>query len=563
MLGDILGAAGGVTTMAGLGGGWDKIKGWLGDDAIPAPDPVDANTLLSPFGGKRLPACPAPPGLLGRPSVPPLNRFRSAVMPDFRRPYVLTEDPHFAQGFNTLAKMFTPPSAQEVYAGEKAQETREKARMLADLHKLAQDPNVDPLLFDRMGAASGQWVPSQGYHAVDQGNATIRANNAADNARALAQTDREQFGQTERALLAPVGAGATRFVPSRIADTYGVPGQQVGVIGANPGESVMTPDGRTITGAPRPLTRSEVEGRIMESLPEDIKRAIAIGDTPVERVVGPDNKPVIRFRADAVGLLPYDKQPGAPGTTNYRAPDGRSGTAVYDPVVGWKDTQSGTPLPQGSQTFDLKAQGTLAEVGLAPTPANNTLANNQAAEVTRMLSMLDTYESLIDKKPGIVGLPGAIRGAAQNAVAAGTDFARAFGSQAPEVNQALMNIKNGLQGVPPNTSTRPSPKPSFFRVRWPMAWRVPRTPRARSAARPSSGPWSGSRAAACWRTTRVPRHRSGRSAKFFRPSFRVSTCCATPARRVPMSTRRLPPHVNAGSVTPPPASSGKYTDARN
>jgi len=383
-------------------------------------------------------------------------------MPDFKRPYSLTEDPYFAQGVGALAKMFAPLSPQEVYAGAKAKETQQKVGMLADLYKLAQDPNFDQQRFDRVGAASGQWAPSQGYYAIDQHNATSRANNSADNARALEQTDREQFGQTERALLHPVAAGATRFVPSSIASMYEIPEQQVGVVSASQGEKVVTPDGRTIMGAPKPLTKSEVEGRILSGLPDDIKRAVAIGGTPVESVVGQDGKPVIQFRSNAVGMQPYDKPHGTPQTTNYRAPDGKSGTAVYDPIVGWKDTQTGASLPQGSQTFDLKAQGTLAEVGLAPTTANNTSANNQAAEVTRMLNMLDTYENLIDKNPGIVGLPGAIRGAAQNAVAAGTDFARAFGDQAPEVNQALMSIKNGLQGVAPEYFDPAIPEAQFL-----------------------------------------------------------------------------------------------------
>ncbi|MBI2240288.1 MAG: hypothetical protein HYU59_05730 [Magnetospirillum gryphiswaldense] len=383
-------------------------------------------------------------------------------MPDFRRPYNLTEDPHFAQGINTLAKMFAPPSAQEVYAGAKAQETRQKVGMLADLYKLAKDPDFDQSRFDRVGAASGQWTPNQGYYAVDQHNATSRANNTADNARALEQTDREQFGQTERTLLGPVSAGATRFVPPSIAGMYGLPEQQVGVISASQGEKVVTPDGRTVMGAPKPLTKSEVEGRILAGLPDDIKRAVAIGGTPVESVVGPDNKPVIKFRADAVDMQPYDKPSGSPNTTNYRSPDGKTGTAVYDPILGWKDTQTGAALPQGAQTFDLKAQGTLAEVGLAPTTANNTSANNQAAEVTRMLNMLDTYEGLIDQNPGVVGLPGAIRGAAQNAVAAGTDFARAFGDKAPEVNETLMSIKTGLQGVAPEYFDQSIPEAQFL-----------------------------------------------------------------------------------------------------
>jgi hypothetical protein len=225
------------------------------------------------------------------------------------------------------------------YAAAKAK--KEEAARLADLFNYAQQTQgFDQTTFDRLGQASGQWNPSNGYYGVDVGAKTSRDNNAADNARALeanaadnARALQANTADNTRALqantadnaraleqtrltntkdittsmLTPVGQGATRFVPPSLVDLFGVPATQVGVINAGQGDTVVTPDNQRIMGAPKPLTDSEVKGAILQSLPAVDQRNAALSDVQVEQTLGPDNKPVYINRPQSAGAPVYNK----------------------------------------------------------------------------------------------------------------------------------------------------------------------------------------------------------------------------------------------------------------
>lgn len=281
-------------------------------------------------------------------------------MPDFQKPYDLTSDPHFAQGLNSLAKMFAPPSPHEVLYGAKAQETQQKIKMLSDLYSLAQDPNFDQSRFDRMGAAAGQWTPNQSYYSVDQSNATSRANNTADNETRLRQTGMQQAGELQRAMVAPVAQGATRFNPPTIAQMFGVPEMQVGAVNAGQGDTVTLPDGRVIKGAAKPLSETELKAQILAGLPQGEQRAVAIGNTPVRDVVGPDGKPVIKFQADSVGQQPFVK-PADVG--NYIGPNGEKGMFRVGADGLPVDAMTGKPIPAGSTELKQQSTGTPDQFG--------------------------------------------------------------------------------------------------------------------------------------------------------------------------------------------------------
>lgn len=190
-------------------------------------------------------------------------------------------DPVLGQAFNNIAQMFAGPSGSDLAGYATAKAKREEAARIAELFDYAKDPNVRKEVFDRLGQATGQWTPSTGYYGVDVGAQTSRSNNAADNARALEQTRLQQNGETSRAMLAPVAAGATRFNPPSIAEMFDVPDQQVGIIAASPGERIVAPDGRVIEGAAKPMSEAEVKGAILQSLTPEERRAIGLKEGAV------------------------------------------------------------------------------------------------------------------------------------------------------------------------------------------------------------------------------------------------------------------------------------------
>lgn len=273
-------------------------------------------------------------------------------------------DPALGQAFSNLAGMFAPPSGGDLAGYATAKAKREEASRLAELFAYAKDPAYDQTVADRMGVLGGLYAPTQSFYSVDQGNAVARRgqditastalqtnaadnaraiqerqmmeaaamerlgiadattrrgddldfsasrqNNAADNARALEQTRLGNTKDVTTALLAPVGQGATRFVPGSIADMYGLPEQQVGVVNAGQGEMLTLPDGRTVAGAAKPLSKDQVEGQILDALGPADRRRVAMDGVQVEQVIGPDGKPEISFRTDAAdaGAAPFVK----------------------------------------------------------------------------------------------------------------------------------------------------------------------------------------------------------------------------------------------------------------
>lgn len=386
-------------------------------------------------------------------------------------------DPSLGAAFSNLANIFAPPSGSDLagYAGAKAKQ--EEAARLAELFNYAKDPNYDQAQADRMGVLGGLYTPNQSYYSVNLGDqttrrgqdvtaSTSRANNAADNARLLEAARLSNTTDITQSLLAPVGQGATRFVPPSIADMFDLPGTQVGNVAASPGERIVTPDGREIMGAPKPLTETELKAQILGTLPDNEQRAAALSGVDVENVVGANGLAEVVMRPDAVGRQPYFNKGAEAKPTNAVAlmPDGKTRVpAVQEPDGRWVHAQTGQALPEGIQVFDLpKATGSAADIGFGPTTANTTSANSQEAEVSRTLNLLDVYESALDNNPGALGLAGLVRGTAQNAVATATDLARAFGSSAPEIQNAAEELRAGLEGVAPDLFDPSIPEIAFL-----------------------------------------------------------------------------------------------------
>lgn len=284
-------------------------------------------------------------------------------------------DPAIAKGFDNIAKAFSPPSLQDIYAGAKAKEAQQKMQGVAAMYGLAKSADMSPearTQFDRYNAATGSGNMSTGYYGVDTkaatdmrgqnitsgdnryhtdvGASTARRGQDMDDSRGrygidtkskderygvdarsaseLYKTDADntnrtkvatidQRGQTDRTMLAPVAEGSTRFVPPDLAQMYNVPGTQRGNISAKQGEQVTLPDDRVISGATKPPTEEEVKGAILKGLPPEAQNRVVTGQHPAQ-------------------------------IYNYKSPDGKGGSAVFDPSTGgFVDSQTRQALPSG------------------------------------------------------------------------------------------------------------------------------------------------------------------------------------------------------------------------
>ncbi|MGX5775440.1 hypothetical protein [Methylorubrum zatmanii] len=348
----------------------------------------------------------------------------------------LIDPTQLREGFSSLAQAFAPPSAQELLAGAKIRETNQKVQQIADLYAMAGGSDVDQARLDRLAGIAGAYSPNQSLTAVGMNNATTLRANAADNERALTQTRLQQRGELDRAMLAPVAAGGTRFVPGSIASAYGVPETQTGVVSLNPGDRAVLPDGRTLDGAAKPMSEDQLRASILAGLPENERRAWGLGSTPVETVQSPGG-PRIAFRADAVGQAPA-QEAGKQDLRNYQTPDGRSGTARFDNGRGWVDTQSGAVLPAGAQTYTSQLQGGKDETGLGTSTRNNI--EGQLTDLANLESVVNQFDSLIQRDPAAIGTTGRVLGFGQDLAATAQEVT---GLLSPQMQSVVKEYERG------------------------------------------------------------------------------------------------------------------------
>ncbi|CAK7259093.1 MULTISPECIES: hypothetical protein [unclassified Shinella] len=377
-------------------------------------------------------------------------------------------NPQIGQAFSNLAQLFGPPSASDMVGYATAKAKKEEAARLADLFSYTNRADFDQAVFDRMGQATGQWNPSNGYYGVDTAAATARRGQDIDARTALERQRLVNEGELQKLYATPITAAenATVYVPGATADAAGLPRVLPGQVSAGQGETIYRPDGSVLKGEAKPLSETELKATILSGLPANEQRAAALSGVDVENVVGADGVPEIVFRSDAAGRQPFFNKGAEAKPSNAVAlmPDGKTRVpALQDQSGAWVHAQTGQKLPDGIQIFDLpKATGSAADIGLGPTTANQTSANNQEAEVSRTLNLLDVYESALDANPGALGLAGLIRGTAQNAVATATDLTRAFGGTAPQVQEFADELRDGLQGVAPDLFDPSIPEIAFL-----------------------------------------------------------------------------------------------------
>lgn len=261
-------------------------------------------------------------------------------------------DPALAESFDNLAKAFAPASGSDAAGFANAKATREKAERLADLYNYARNPSYNQETADRLGVAAGNYAPTSSYYAVDENNESTRRNADVTAASATNVANINNAGALARQFAQPVlvNGDQTAFLPTQTVAATGLPAMFRGNITTNPGQMVTTPTGDVIAGAAKPLTQDELKAKILGTLPASEQRAVVMAPADVAAVAGKDGEPTNVFKADSVGKTPYEKDTRQPQLGNYKAPDGKVGTATFSKDTNkWVDTQTGAELPAGSQ----------------------------------------------------------------------------------------------------------------------------------------------------------------------------------------------------------------------
>lgn len=346
-------------------------------------------------------------------------------------------DPALGQAFESLAGLFAPMSGQEVAGYSAADLNRQKALLEQQKYEgiASLMSEADPTAFDRRAAALGIINPNQGFGARDMADATQRygydqslagtrygadmdyaastENNVRDNARA------SQVAAIE-GLTAPLGQGeVSRGLGTDVWGALGIPGMPA------------TPE---FAGAPKPLTKAEVEGGLLSDLaatdPDFARWAVGGSKDPIA-VLGPEG-PVMMPPDQAAGAGVYEKpsDANAPKLTNVRLPDGSVAVAAQTDA-GLVDVNTRQPLPQGTTMFSTSATGSNEDVGLGQSAQNRVqleLLDNVSSQATGQ-RLLD----LVTANPASQGALGWIRGTAQDAIQTGSEIGAYFGGETQRI----------------------------------------------------------------------------------------------------------------------------------
>lgn len=379
-------------------------------------------------------------------------------------------NPALAKAFAGLGAAFGPPKASDIYAYARAQQLRDAIARQREGFAALQG-QLDPTAFNllRAGGASAfkgyggynlanaaaqpgatpqrlgalyvgaGHAPTQTMQADAERirgamqrqqsvNATSAANNAANNARAIAVAGMRPMGPNQ-VMVRPDGSR-----------TYGT-----SVL--NPGQlqrlDPASPDSAALAGVPKPLTVDNVRAGALSKLPTDTINRNTMAGSGVETVMGPDGKPQITTRADAIGAEPAPKSSANPKVMMAVSQDGKViGPAI---VVGGRlvNPQNNQPYPP-----DVRVTETRSDMSQITTATKSKF--DAARTVARdTLSTIQQYEDLIRNNAGAVGLAARIKGTMQNLLATGDAMSKAFGGIAsPVVESVNRNITAGAQLKP-------------------------------------------------------------------------------------------------------------------
>lgn len=335
-------------------------------------------------------------------------------------------DPNIGAAFENLASMFAPPDSGDAANYALAKERNQRSDIVAQLQQ-----NPEYAGFDMQAILADLYDPTSSFKKVGMDDATTRrgqditastsvTNNASDNQRALVEG---MFG--------PLGQGQVRpELPDDLAAIFDLPAMPA------------------VAGLPKPMSDTEVVGgnrqRLIDGgqLTDDMLINEIMGAVPVENVVGPDGKPVITSRADAVGQQPFINQ-GAqakPENAVAQLADGTQVPAIQGDDGRWKHAQTGAELPADIQIFKIPSpQGSASEVGLGKPTAN--YIDRALIDIAVAKDTATKLRDLIVAAPASQGMVGWLRGTAQNVIQTGGELGTFFGGQTAEVAD---DIKSGL-----------------------------------------------------------------------------------------------------------------------
>lgn len=335
-------------------------------------------------------------------------------MPVRSSPYF--NNPAFAQAAANLSGLFEAPSGADAAGWATANATKEKASRLAQLFANPTDPN-----FDRQNIAVGNYSPLQSFYAQDQNNATTQRGQDVTAAASRYGADRTYAAATENNVLDNQTAVRGQDVTANTSLANNKLDNQratlTGLYGAlNPGQvrPAVPDDVAALLGLPGieqangiapTLSLDEVKAQERDDLrkrgllsDQALVDTIVGAETPVQ-VIGPDGKtPAFSTPGAAVreGAQPFINK-GAeakPDIVNYQAPDGAAQGTAYFNGTNMVDTQTGQPIPAGSQTFKAQTAGAVGDVlGVKTTEAQdkNAYAATMAdGATTDILKAFDT-----------------------------------------------------------------------------------------------------------------------------------------------------------------------------
>lgn len=335
--------------------------------------------------------------------------------------------PAFAAAASNLAGMFAPPDAGEILGYAQAQGQRAENERLEKLWEMAGGD------FDKGGMVADLWNPNQSMQAVRIADQTARRGQDIGSADNRYNTDvgaRTDLGQTYiTSAMAPLDQDQLRPGLDPVAASI------LGQSGFEMPPELPGP----VMGLPAPRTETEMVGMILGDLSPEDQRARALQGVGLEKVVGPDNRPMFELGPNAAGREAYVAQgtPAAADLVNVYVPGKGVQFGTFDPTTKQLVLGDGTPAPAGSYVIDKAGADASTALGTSTTNA----VERQLVEVNNVLTTLDALSGLISDNPASQGLVGSVRGTFQNLRQTGNELGTYFGG---EVANIARQIDEGL-----------------------------------------------------------------------------------------------------------------------
>lgn len=369
-------------------------------------------------------------------------------------------DPNLAKAFNNLAGMFAPPGGTDLAGYATAAAKRAETERLKWLFDNASDPMAAQRAAVLGIQSYGNTKP--GFDQTDATNrrgqdvtaATARANNAADNNRAMAQT---RYGALSEGQVLPA-------MPGSVASQFGLPAvtePQTGIVKLSQNQiAANVPGVGTLQGINRPQTMDEWQAQQAERLRgagvmSDQQIAdMAFGKqsgAPVQAIDPTTNKPVFMAPGQAVrmGAAPMQDQTKFTNATGLLSDGKTQVPARQAPDGGWVHAQTGERLPTDTRILDMaKPQGTNEQLGI--TQSNVTEANRLSASLDAAEHTVRQMRDILAQNPNVAGVPGRVKGLVQSLSSSANQVAKAYAKDAPDAALSLEEAKRMLDGVAGN-----------------------------------------------------------------------------------------------------------------